>query len=297
MSRASLLAAFGVSVLGAALVVEGCGGAAEITIAGEDDSGAGDATLDYTAPPDPTPRPDASAPDATIQDAAAPDGAVVDGAHLDAHDSSQPDTSVVDASQPDASVVDASQPDASVVDASQPDTSVVDASQPDTSVVDASHPDTSVPDGAASDAAARDAGPPCPAAPCSGADKCCAVPVTDGGVGVNLACQASCPGNGGSVACDKPADCPASAHICCGTIVVNGGTLPNCQIGSASSVCAATCTTALNFTCSATDTVRLCAAAADCAGDALNTYCCSFAISPVPFCVSAIVSFGATACH
>jgi hypothetical protein len=38
--------------------------------------------------------------------------------------------------------------------------------------------------------------------------------------------------------CQKPSDCDAG--FCCGTIIFNGGTLPNCILEDASSTCAST---------------------------------------------------------
>ena len=80
-----------------------------------------------------------------------------------------------------------------------------------------------------------------------------------------------------SFECQKPSDCDAG--FCCGTIIFNGGTLPNCKLEDASSACMTTCKSNVALSCKATDTVRTCAASADCA-DAGNGYtdCCT-----VPF--------------
>jgi hypothetical protein len=92
---------------------------------------------------------------------------------------------------------------------------------------------------------------------------------------------------GSSFACTKPSDCDAS--FCCGTIVFNGGTLPNCKLEDASSMCNTTCKSNVALSCTATDTVRSCVAHADCA-DAGNGYtdCCDvpFGDAAVEFCWS-----------
>ena len=73
-----------------------------------------------------------------------------------------------------------------------------------------------------------------------------------------------------SIGCTLPSDCPN--EFCCGTIVFNGGALPHCDLKSASSDCAPTCKSNVALSCNATDTVRACAATADCAdaGSALR---------------------------
>jgi len=85
--------------------------------------------------------------------------------------------------------------------------------------------------------------------------------------------------------CSKPSDCDAG--FCCGTIVFNGGTLPNCTLEDASSVCNATCKSNVTLSCKTTDTVRACIAKAECA-DAGNGYtdCCNvpFGDAAVEFC-------------
>jgi hypothetical protein len=78
--------------------------------------------------------------------------------------------------------------------------------------------------------------------------------------------------------CQKPSDCDAG-EFCCGTIIFNGGTLPNCTLEDASSACTSTCKSNVQLSCKATDTVRTCVAHVDCA-DAGTGYtdCCT-----VPF--------------
>lgn len=89
----------------------------------------------------------------------------------------------------------------------------------------------------------------------------------------------------GSFTCTKPSDCPN--EFCCGTIIFNGGQLPNCKLADASSACSATCNSNVQLSCNATDTVRSCAQTSDCA-DAGSNYnkCCTvpFSDASVTFC-------------
>jgi hypothetical protein len=88
-----------------------------------------------------------------------------------------------------------------------------------------------------------------------------------------------------SFACTKPSDCTNS--FCCGTIVFNGGQLPNCTLEDASSACKTTCNSNVTLSCKATDTVRSCTTHAECA-DAGTGYtdCCDvpFGDAAVEFC-------------
>ncbi|HEX4513261.1 MAG TPA: hypothetical protein VH054_06985 [Polyangiaceae bacterium] len=88
-----------------------------------------------------------------------------------------------------------------------------------------------------------------------------------------------------SFACTKPSDC--TNEFCCGTIVFNGGQLPNCKLEDASSACSATCKSNIQLSCVATDTVRTCSTNADCT-DAGNNYnnCCTvpFGTTTAEFC-------------
>ena len=90
-----------------------------------------------------------------------------------------------------------------------------------------------------------------------------------------------------SFQCQKPSDCDAG--FCCGTIVFNGGTLPNCTLEDASSACKTTCNSNVALSCKATDTVRTCVAHADCADAGTNyTDCCTvpFGDASAEFCWS-----------
>ena len=106
---------------------------------------------------------------------------------------------------------------------------------------------------------------------------------TDGGT----TDSSSSDGGSTSFQCQKPSDCDAS--FCCGTIVFNGGSLPNCTLVDASSACMTTCKSSVTLSCKATDTVRTCIAHADCA-DAGSGYtdCCDvpFGDASAEFCWS-----------
>jgi hypothetical protein len=76
--------------------------------------------------------------------------------------------------------------------------------------------------------------------------------------------------------CMSPAGCTGT-DVCCGTIPITGGSVPNCTTGPISTVCAAAsgCATKLGASCSGTQTVRLCTKNADCT-ESGDTSCCSF---------------------
>jgi hypothetical protein len=104
---------------------------------------------------------------------------------------------------------------------------------------------------------------------------------TDGGGPTDAAVETS-------LGCTLPTDC--NNEFCCGTIVFNGGQLPHCDLKSASSACAATCKSDIALSCNATDTVRACAANADCVDAGANyNKCCTVAFSDAAatFCWSA----------
>jgi len=85
-------------------------------------------------------------------------------------------------------------------------------------------------------------------------------------------------GDGGTVVsltCTNPTECDGGSPFCCGTVTLNGGTPPNCSIASVTAACKAQCTTMLQFSCNASDTVRLCNANTDCTELAYNK-CCTF---------------------
>jgi len=90
------------------------------------------------------------------------------------------------------------------------------------------------------------------------------------------------------ITCESPSDC--TNGFCCGTIVFNGGTLPNCDLQSVSSACMTTCKSDVKLSCKTTDTVRGCTQHTDCT-DAGTGYtdCCTvpFADASATFCWNA----------
>lgn len=100
-------------------------------------------------------------------------------------------------------------------------------------------------------------------------------------------------------ACTVPAECPAS-DVCCETIPLTGGSIPNCTTGTVSAVCAApaACATALGTGCTGTQTVRLCTKNADCTEKGDNQ-CCTFGsdAGAQAFCANGLVAaFGGGKC-
>jgi len=84
-------------------------------------------------------------------------------------------------------------------------------------------------------------------------------------------------GDGGPVVtlgCANPSECDGGA-FCCGTVDLNGGTPPNCNVASITTACAAQCNTSLQFSCTVTETVRLCGQPSDCTENQYSK-CCTF---------------------
>jgi hypothetical protein len=106
--------------------------------------------------------------------------------------------------------------------------------------------------------------------------------------------------SGTTSSCTSPAGCPAK-DVCCGTIPITGGTVPNCTTGTITTVCtaASACTTSLGAACSGTQTVRLCTTKADCTETADNL-CCTFGdpdSGSLSFCANGFVAaFGGGKC-
>jgi hypothetical protein len=119
---------------------------------------------------------------------------------------------------------------------------------------------------------------------CNAGQHCCANAVTR-----DSNCAASCDQGAGYY----PVDCPGSSGDGgCGTLVIDGGSIPNCNPTELTSACGTTCNdnppSALSG-CVGSYTIQLCTAAADCAGNPNgDTYCCNFGTppSPVNWCVS-----------
>jgi hypothetical protein len=152
---------------------------------------------------------------------------------------------------------------------------------------------------------------------CALGDDCCANTTNYTGT-----CEAKgadggvCPTGGGALDCVGSAgpdggieqgECP-TGKICCGTLVVNGGKVPNCTASSVKAACASSCGDNPPFglpgsACTTGNyTVRLCRSKADCAADpGGDTACCSCgtndagALNPVYMCLSTLAkSFGCT---
>jgi hypothetical protein len=77
------------------------------------------------------------------------------------------------------------------------------------------------------------------------------------------------------ITCTNPTQCDAGAALCCGTIVLSGGSPPACDVSSITTTCAAQCATMLPFSCTGTDTVRLCNQNTDCTEQGYDK-CCTF---------------------
>jgi hypothetical protein len=71
--------------------------------------------------------------------------------------------------------------------------------------------------------------------------------------------------------------CGAAAPVCCGTIVLTGGSIPNCTSDPVTTTCqtSAQCTTKLGASCTGSNVVRLCAQPSDCT-EATENQCCTF---------------------
>jgi len=158
--------------------------------------------------------------------------------------------------------------DASVVVASDASTQGLDAAAPG---VDAGRPGRDASTVGPVDAG--NAGVLCGSATCDPGMVCC-VAIGDAGPS-SATCNTVCPTGDSTLACDGPEDCTANpGDLCCATVKMGAGTLPNCPIASVDSVCQATCVTSVGFVCPAVDTLRLCHSAANCASDP-SFKCCA----------------------
>lgn len=130
---------------------------------------------------------------------------------------------------------------------------------------------------------------------CNLGEHCCVLASTR-----TATCAATCDPDAGAY----PVDCTGSSaagqcgsQLCCGTLVLGGGIIPNCSASSLTASCAASCTDtppgALS-NCTGSYSVRLCNAAADCASDTGRPSCCSFGSSPVAWCVDTTTALGGT---
>lgn len=115
----------------------------------------------------------------------------------------------------------------------------------------------------------------CPTNPCPGSQVCCANLTTDTSV-----CAESCPADD-TIGCTGPSDCSGSTPDCCGTDTLDGmdagEKFPHCYNGSLTTSCVAKCVSAITVSCTATETLHVCAAKSDCAADTANPNCCPVA--------------------
>jgi hypothetical protein len=139
---------------------------------------------------------------------------------------------------------------------------------------------------------------------CNANEHCCV-----NGPARTASCATSCDADAGLYA----VDCPGAAgpggcgsQVCCGTIVFNGGVVPNCIATQLTSACVDSCngdtvSPGASGVCAGRFTVRYCTSAADCMNDPNgNTSCCNFGSPPSPlnWCISPVstVSLGANMC-
>jgi len=102
-----------------------------------------------------------------------------------------------------------------------------------------------------------------------------------------------------SLACTSPVGCGTGTPICCGTVVLNGGTPPNCTASSITSSCKAQCASAFVSNCSGTETVQLCAQGSDCT-DPTYDKCCTFTSGneSLTFCATqSMANLSGATCH
>jgi hypothetical protein len=110
-------------------------------------------------------------------------------------------------------------------------------------------------------------------------------------------CATSCDPKSGFYAVDcagASGDGGCGAQTCCGSIVLSGGTVPNCNASMLTSACVDSCSDDRRVpgstgTCLGQYAIRFCTSAADCAGNPSgNTACCNFGNPPstVNWCVA-----------
>jgi hypothetical protein len=256
---------------------------------------------------------DAGGPDGGPAETGKPDATAEGGADSGGTDASA-DATLGDTGGQDSTVADAASQDSTVDDTAAPDAmdAANDTGLTDTSAADAgadstldSGVDTGAPDAGAdaetdasgdggSDAAPDTGdgqGPACRASDggiyrCNTGEHCCANAMTQAS-----SCATACNPDAGTY----PVDCAGSTgdgqcggQICCGTLVLSGGTVPNCSASSLVTSCATTCTDNPPGTfsgCMGNYTIRLCNATADCTNDTGRPVCCRFGASPVYWCV------------
>jgi hypothetical protein len=231
-------------------------------------------------------------PDATVEDAGGPDSTAMDTGG----DSASTDTGAADAGD---AASDTSLTDTGVMDAGADGNvdSGVDTGMPDSGTDSATEASVDSGIDAAPDTGAGQ-GPACRAVDggiyrCNAGQHCCANAMTQAS-----SCATACDADAGTY----PVDCAGStgagqcgSQLCCGTLVINGGTIPPmCTASQLTAACAPLCggdagdnpPAGIGACTPATHTIRLCTAAADCAGDPNgNTRCCSFNGNPIRWCI------------
>ena len=91
--------------------------------------------------------------------------------------------------------------------------------------------------------------------------------------------------------------CPSATPICCQTIPLTGGSVPNCTNGPLTVACetSAACPTTLGLSCSGNQVVRLCSSNSDCTESNYNL-CCNFpggdAGASLSFCANQLDALG-----
>ncbi len=78
-------------------------------------------------------------------------------------------------------------------------------------------------------------------------------------------------------ACASPSDCGGSGQVCCGNIMLTGGSPPSCNSGGVTVMCTAgqSCPTTLGSSCTGTEVIRLCKQNTDCT-EGNYGQCCTF---------------------
>jgi hypothetical protein len=131
---------------------------------------------------------------------------------------------------------------------------------------------------------------------CSSSSSSGSPPAIDGGTEAGATSEGgSGSSSGAATPCAEPTDC-SGGDVCCGTIPITGGTVPNCTTSPIEEKCAApaNCKTNLSgLTCMGTKTVRICKTNADCT-ETGAPLCCTFgggdAGGSLTFCANEIVA-------
>jgi hypothetical protein len=276
--------------------------------AAENEAGGEDTGSDTTTqpPPQDAARMDTGTPKADAGADATADGEA-DGSLGDAH----PDSPATDTGTSDTGSADTGSADSSSSDSGSGDTGISDAGSTDaagdTGTADAANDS---PSDAGGDAPIL-IGPAClepdgGATACAFGQHCCVTTATQASV-----CAASCDPDAGSFAVDcvgssgqlQCGEVPGATQ-CCATLVLAGGTAPNCGASELQSTCAPSCgvENPPSGTCDMSHNIHLCTATADCAGDTPDggisrTHCCAFGVNPLAWCTSDLLSMSdAAAC-